>query len=446
MEATIFDTTSWDIAAHHPSGIALAFSPVGYDLAIGVETNESVVVRNTLNGQCRFVLSGHKGAVYNIVYSPDGTRIATSCSDTTARIWSSESGATVHILRGHSMRVWGAAFAPTGAQLATCSDDGTIRIWDTQTGESLSVLDVGVPIKCVAYSPDGYQIASGGDETILQLWNAHTGELTHSIPGHTQQVHSMMFSQDGRRLISSSYDLTVRVWDTTTGEAGFVLRGHNTKSRSITFSPTGDQIASSDTHTVLVWSAKTGERLFELYNSDGIGRFDYSSDDKYIITVTPSGHTCWDSQTGERVNRFTAIDTEFLTCTFSPNGKFLATAGRDGLLRVWDVSSEAEGGCKEVYQTRIELTLRIFWKEWKGDMYLVTMNSGLSRVLWKMVIASDPQNRSSSREGVVVGLKLASTRDGPGVLFLEGAKMDNVEGLDIPNLRLMKQRGASVSG
>lgn len=614
METTVFDTTSWNIAAHHPSGIALAFSPVGYDLAIGVETNESVVVRDALNGQCRFVLTGHKGAVINIVYSPDGTRIATSSSDTTARIWSSESGATVHILRGHSKRVWGAAFAPTGVQLATCSEDGTIRIWDTQTGESLSVLKeyISGPITCVAYSPDGYQIASGGNEAVLQLWNAHTGKLTHFLTshagpilgvsysldgrqiatcgadmtvrladphsgeyydilyghlfpniraatyspvggfiasgddggyirlwktgasltaatptlhevrfisfsvdgswtvqgyrnntlllqetltgfsrvvsirdktpyhnafvsscglkvatnypdfslrlwraetgtgellhvfrGHTKRVHSMMFSQDGRRLISSSFDLTVRVWDTATGEAGFVLRGHNMSSRLFIFSPTGDQIASSETHTVQVWSAKTGERLFELDNSNSIGGFDYSSDGKYIIVAAPSGHSCWDSQTGERVNRFAAIDTEFITCTFSSNGNFLTTAGRDGLLRVWDVSSEAEGGCKEVYQTKIELTLRMYWKEWKGDMYLVTLNSSLSRVVWKIVIASDPQN--SSKEGVVVGLKLASTRDGPGVLFLEGAKMDNVEGLDIPNLRLMKQRGASGS-
>ncbi|KAF9121042.1 hypothetical protein BGW39_010896 [Mortierella sp. 14UC] len=77
------------------------------------------------------------------------------------------------------------------------------------------------------------------------------------------------------------------------------------------------------------------------------------------------------------------------------------------------------------------------------------MNSSMSFVLWKLVL-QNLQNDTDGSDGGgigIVGSQLASTREGgTGKLFLEVVKMDNVEGLDILNLRLLKQRGASGMG
>lgn len=613
LEVTIFDTTRWESVASAPSGLGLAFSPAGYEVAVGVKGSETVRLLNILTGKVRLVLSGHQHVVVRITYSPDGTQLATGCVDATVRLWSTTNGDTLHVLSGHTGPVWGVAFSPSGHQLVSGSEDKTVRTWDVQTGESLAVLEEHTgPVQSVGYSPDGYQIASGSEDNTVRLWDVHTGEVTHTLvghmgpvlsvayspdgrqvasgggdmalrlwdthsgdlydtlsghifqdvrgvayaptsnymasgddggyirlwktgttlnfatpqrrvtlftgysaegrwntesysdntvriletltgvtrvvsiqlaaspfpqlfasssgsmiaaihskfavriwnvegetgqvvhvlEGHTGTVRTLAFSYDDRRLISASVDRTLRVWNIITGEAVFVLEGLSDSVNSITFSPSGHQIASCDERAVQVWSAETGERLFALDNKGGIGRFGYSLDGRYIISAAHSRHICWDTESGERSNRFAAIDTEFFTFTFSPNGRFLATTGRDGLLRLWDVG---DGGCRAVYQTKLEITYMIFWKEHQHKQYLVTMNSSMSLLVYRLFI---PDGKATTGTGSSPSfrLELVSTREGPGVLFLESVVMDDAEGLSIPNLKLLRERGATGSG
>lgn len=43
----------------------------------------------------RSVLEGHQDSVYSVVFSPDGSRLASCSDDNTVRIWNAESGAPV---------------------------------------------------------------------------------------------------------------------------------------------------------------------------------------------------------------------------------------------------------------------------------------------------------------------------------------------------------------
>jgi CHAT domain/WD domain, G-beta repeat len=71
----------------------------------------------------------HKGGVGGVVFSPDGTRLATASDDNTARIWDATTGQELTRV-SHEGRVVGVAFSPDGTRLATASTDKTARIWN----------------------------------------------------------------------------------------------------------------------------------------------------------------------------------------------------------------------------------------------------------------------------------------------------------------------------
>jgi WD40 repeat protein len=62
-------------------------------------------------------------------FSPNGTLVATSSRDHTARLWDAATGQLIHTLTGHTDTVNGVAFSPDGRLLATSSGDHTARLW-----------------------------------------------------------------------------------------------------------------------------------------------------------------------------------------------------------------------------------------------------------------------------------------------------------------------------
>ena len=78
--------------------------------------------------------------VNSAVFSPDGSRIVTASSDSTARLWDAKTGIVLATLSGHTGPVWSAVFGPDGSRVVTASDDNTARLWDATTGAALATL------------------------------------------------------------------------------------------------------------------------------------------------------------------------------------------------------------------------------------------------------------------------------------------------------------------
>ena len=99
-------------------------------------------------------LSGHAGAIPDIAYSPDGSKLATGSGDGTVIIWDTSTGAKVLTLTGHSSQIQAVSFSPDGQLLATGSEDNTAKIWDVATGqEVLSLPGSAGGVAGVAFGP-----------------------------------------------------------------------------------------------------------------------------------------------------------------------------------------------------------------------------------------------------------------------------------------------------
>ena len=170
------------------------------------------------SGALLATLTGHKGAVFSVGFSPDGVRLVSGSHDRTLRLWDAASGTPLAAPRGHGIWVFSVGFSPDGARLVSGGDDGTVRLWDAASGAPLATLRGHDDwVLSVGFSPDGARLVSGSRDGTLRLWDAASGALLASLTGHLGTVNSVGFSPDGRRLVSGGDDGTVRLWDATIG-------------------------------------------------------------------------------------------------------------------------------------------------------------------------------------------------------------------------------------
>jgi WD40 repeat protein len=79
-------------------------------------------------------MRGHNDNVEAVVWSPDGTRLASASLDNSVRVWDPRTGEETLALRGDVGSFYDLSWNPDGARLAAACSDGQIWIWDATPG------------------------------------------------------------------------------------------------------------------------------------------------------------------------------------------------------------------------------------------------------------------------------------------------------------------------
>ncbi|KAL0977977.1 hypothetical protein UPYG_G00164230 [Umbra pygmaea] len=129
------------------------------------------------------VLRGHTGAVTSCHFCFSDTRVLTGSQDKTARLWDTESGATLLAFEGgHALTISECVLVPDKNRLITASWDKRIHAWDLETGKILwTAVQDGLVTSCDISGDGRYVVSSSYPENIMYLNSADTGERIFQI-------------------------------------------------------------------------------------------------------------------------------------------------------------------------------------------------------------------------------------------------------------------------
>jgi WD40 repeat protein len=299
-------------------------------------------------------LSGNFGAVFSLAFSPYSDWLAAGTADMQIHLFDVSKNEVLRTMSGHLRIVKGLAFSPDGKILASASLDKTIKLWDTSTGNEIRTLSGHIGgVSGVAFSPDGLTLASSSWDTTVILWDVRSGNLLRKLAAHTDKVNAVAFSPDGRLLASASDDDSVRLWDPQTGK---LVRSLPVSGRveSVAFSPDGKFLASGASRDfrpkgshyggIRVWDlgVMTSESPFEKHRGN-IHMLAFRPDGTVLAcaewpldTGLNSFVTFWDVKNQVVLERFN-VDRfgELYVIAYSKDGRWLASAGLTGRIRLW---------------------------------------------------------------------------------------------------------------
>jgi len=301
------------------------------------------------------IFSGHRGTVYRLAITRDGTRVVSGSHDATVRLWDVESNKCLREFVGHFDSVSGVAITGDGSTIVSASHDKSLRVWDAHDGRCLSILKGHRGfVYGVAVTPDGKFAVSCSEDWDIRLWDLSSQGCLAVLSGHNGPVGTVALTPDGKTAISCSKDRTVRVWDIPTRACSAVLAGHSDEIWGVAISDDGSvAISGSNDRTVRVWDLVSNSCKAMLEGHTGyVHGCALSADGRRAASSSWADNVrIWNLDTGG-CEQVVEQGGKNFSIAMTPDGTRIACGSKDRTIRVWEVKIELPEDPTDLQETR----------------------------------------------------------------------------------------------
>jgi len=382
-----------------------------------------------------YAYDGHTAPILSVAADASGTLVATADRSGQVRLWSPITRISYGSLTGHTGPIHSIAFSPDGSTIATASEDGSIRLFDLPPSflgivkeaqrllpkvpgtiapkfpgslvfstfrPNLTINAFAGPSRAVAFGPDGRTLAAGGSDHsgatsdgVLKIWDfagrtlslplgaalGSTVAAEHFLAArgsenqpyklvktlknlHLRPIVCLAFSPNGQTLASGSEDRSIALTPVLGDARSELLPLQTAAIFSIAYAPDGKSLATVDNAAdpaVKIWDL-TGRvpkvRARWTGHTNAIYALAYSPDGMFVASAGFDRTVrLWDANNGEERGRFSGHNEPVRSLAFLPDRRSLVSVGNDAKARLWSTvvpfaeTSELEADRPNVFNT-----------------------------------------------------------------------------------------------
>jgi WD40 repeat protein/mono/diheme cytochrome c family protein len=312
-------------------------------------------------------------------YSPDGSLLAVSGYHEVL-LHKADGSELVGRLVGLSERVQSLAFSPDGESLAVAGGSpgrfGEVQIWDVERKKlRLSVPVTFDTIYGISWSHDGSKVAFGCADNTLRALDAETGKQLLYQGAHNDWVLGTVFSKDSSYLVSISRDRSMKLTDVQTqrfidnitsitpgalkGGLLAVARNPTKNETKVKNTAAGTDSAEKWYDELLIGGADGVPRMYKMHrttkrvigdDANKIREYSAMPGRVYALAFNKEGNLfaagssldgrgevrVYQTADGKVVSKLEGQYGAVYAVAFHPDGKTLASAGFDGIVRLSD--------------------------------------------------------------------------------------------------------------
>jgi WD40 repeat protein/tetratricopeptide (TPR) repeat protein len=283
-----------------------------------------------------------RSALRRVVVGPDGRQAAAADEQGRVHLWSLQDLRRAPVTLTRLGLVHAVAFHPHRRWLATAGDDGQVRLWPLAGANRplrpLRILRHEKRVDELYLSADGSRMVSRGSGE-ARLWNPETGELLAALPG--QGKERVAISPDGLRVATADRLGVVRVVDMRTGVSQALTIRTGQEVVELAFTAEGLLVTMGRDGALQTWTSTGSPGGEMVFLNGGVAWAGLTSAPERVVTLDESGvlrrwalgaglAPAWSSPGAE---------LSYLPA-FSPDGKWVATPGKDGVVCLRQVGAK----------------------------------------------------------------------------------------------------------